>query len=145
MGASNISSILHESLPRLSLCGRAIIDAALLNGGSIGTAQDVAHHLGLRNRFALARLMTREGLPPLKDLAAWASVLTWVDRTERTGCSLCEQAFRVRKDPGFCYRTVNRITGRRWQEHGLTWTLKLFLTHCRHESIAQFRASRGRA
>jgi len=119
--------------PDLSLFSRAVIEASLLTGGSIGTAQQVAPSLGLRNRFALARLLKREGLPPLHELAGWASVLTWIDRAECTGCSLCHLAFRERKDPATCYRTVKRITGLRWHElrlRGSEWVVKRFVGHC---------------
>ena len=102
----------------------------LLSGGSIGTAAQVAPHLGLHNRFELARFLKREGLPPLHDLAAWASVLAWLDRAEGTGCSLCQLAFRARKDPATCYRTVKRVTGLRWVElrrRGSAWVMQRFV------------------
>jgi len=129
----SLAGMLQASLPHLSLRARIVMDASLLSGGSIGTAQSVARHLGLSDRFALARLLKQQGLPPLHSLASWASVLTWVAHAERTGCSLCELAFRARKDPAFCYRTVKRVTGHRWKEtrlRGLDWVLKLFVAHC---------------
>jgi hypothetical protein len=109
------------------------MEAVLLSGGSIGTAQQVAPHLGLHNRFELARLLKREGLPPLHDLAAWASVLAWLDRAEGTGCSLCQLAFRARKDPATCYRIVKRVTGLGWIElrrRGSSWVLARFVARC---------------
>jgi len=124
----------HAFRPDLSLRTRAVVEAVLLCGGPIGSAQCVAPHLGLRNRFELARLLKREGLPPLHDLAAWASVLAWLDRAECTGSSLCELAFRARKDPATCYRTVKRVTGRRWVELrqlGSRWVIEQFVAHCR--------------
>ncbi len=116
--------------PDLSLRSRAVVEAVFLSGGSIGTAAQVAPHLGLHNRFELARFLKREGLPPLHDLAAWASVLAWLDRAEGTGCSLCQLAFRARKDPATCYRTVKRVTGLRWGElrrRGSAWVLQRFV------------------
>ena len=110
------------------------MEAVLLSGGSIGTAQQVASHLGLHNRFELARFLKREGLPPLHDLAAWASVLTWVDRHQRSGSSLCQLAFGTRRDPAVCYRMVKRITGLQWHElrhKGLAWVAERFVEHCR--------------
>ncbi len=123
--------------PELSLRSRVLIEALLLSGGSLGTAQQVARQLGLRNRFDLARLLKREGLPPLHDLTGWASVLVWVDRAECTGCSLCQLAFHARKDPAVCYRTVKRITGLRWQQikaRGSGWLLERFVAQCRASS-----------
>jgi hypothetical protein len=114
-----------------------VVEAVLLSGGSIGTAQQVARNLGLPNRFQLARMLKREGLPPLHELAGWASVLAWVDRVERTGCSLCQLAFRARKDPAACYRTVRRVTGERWQVikvQGLAGVSERFVASCRRRN-----------
>jgi hypothetical protein len=130
---SAVARTVRASLPRLSFRSRAVVEAQLLSGGSIGTAQQVAPHLGLASRFELARLLKREGLPPLHDLAAWASVLAWLDRAEGTGCSLCELAYRSRKDPATYYRTVRRITGLTWQAIrvlGSDWAVRRFLTQC---------------
>jgi len=137
VGISTLTSLLHASLPDLSLKARAVIDALFLSGGSIGTAHDVASRLGLRNRFELARLLKAEGLLPLHDLAAWASVLDWVQHAEGTGCSLCQLAFRARKDPATCYRTVKRVTGLHWHElkvRGITEVLHRFLARCNPEA-----------
>lgn len=119
-----------------------MVEAVLLSGGSIGTAQQVASHLGFHNRFELARFLKREGLPPLHDLAAWASVLTWVDRNEHTGCSLCQLAFGARRDPAVCYRTVKRITGLQWHDlkhKGLAWVVERFIARC-HANADRYRA-----
>src|SRR5712692_3302372 len=116
MAMSTLTSLLQATHPKLSLRARAVVDALFLSGGSIGTAHEVASRLGLRNRFELARLLKAEGLPPLHDLAAWASVVAWVQHAERTGQSLCQLAFRAHKDPAVCYRTVKRVTGLPWQE-----------------------------
>ncbi len=133
MALSAVARTVHASRPDLSLRSRSVVEAVLLSGGSIGTAQEVAPYLGLHNRFELARLLKREGLPPLHDLAAWASVLAWLDRAEGTGCSLCQLAFRARKDPATCYRTVKRVTGLRWAElrrRGSPWVLRRFVALC---------------
>lgn len=114
MSAGWIVLRVHTALPHLSLRAQAIIDALLLTGGRLGTAQQLAPHIGERNRFAVARLLRREGLPPLHDLAGWARVLSWLDCAERSGCSLCQLAFRWKKDPAVCYRSVKRITGLNW-------------------------------
>jgi len=123
----------YASRPDLSFRSRAVVEAVFLSGGSIGTAQQVAPHLGLHNRFELARFLKREGLPPLHDLAAWASVLAWMDRSEQTGCSLCQLAFGAKRDPAVCYRTVKRITGLQWRDlrrKGLAWVVDRFVARC---------------
>ena len=129
----------HRSRPDLSLRCRAVVEAVLLSGGSIGTAGRVAPHLGLHDRFALRRLLKSEGLPSLHVLAAWASVLTWLERAESTGSSLCQLAFRAHRDPATCYRTVKRITGLPWLEirqRGSAWVVQKFMGQCRCRSSA---------
>ena len=124
---------IHYLLPHLSMRAQAIVDALLLNGGDVGTARELAPRIGERNRFALARLLRREGLPPLHSLAAWTRVLTWVDSAERSGCSLCELAFRCKKDPAVCYRTVKRVTGLSWsvlRRHGSRRLIATFVAQC---------------
>lgn len=147
MVISPVGALLQSSLPGLSVRARAILEAQLLSRGSIGTAGEVAPHLGLRNRFELARLLKREGLPPLNDLAAWASVMAWVEGSERTGCSLCQLAFWARRDPAVCYRTVKRITGLTWHEvkrKGIDWVVKRFLTRLSSPSSAPTRRAAAR-
>ena len=114
MSRNQIAQRLHTALPHLSTRAQTIVDALLLSGGDLGTAKQLAFHIGESNRFGLARLLRREGLPPLHSLAAWTRVLIWVDTAERSGCSLCQLAFRYKKDPAVCYRTVKRVTGLKW-------------------------------
>ena len=71
-----IRSTIHGQLPWLSFRVRALLDALLLSGTSIGSAGEVADHLGIGNRFHLARVLRANGLPPLHRLAAWMGVLT---------------------------------------------------------------------
>ena len=123
----------HRYRPDLSLPSQAVVEAVLFCGGPIGTAEQVAPHLGLHNRFELGRLLRREGLPALHYLAGWASVLKWLEGAESTGCSLCQLAFRARKDPATCYRTVKRITGLPWLEirrRGSAWVVQQFMAQC---------------
>ncbi len=133
VGLYPVARTVYASRPDLSFRSRAVVEAVFLCGGSIGTAQQVAPHLGLHNRFELARFLKREGLPPLHDLAAWASVLAWMDRSEHTGCSLCQLAFGAKRDPAVCYRTVKRITGLQWRDlrrKGLAWVVDRFVARC---------------
>jgi hypothetical protein len=135
------------ALRDVPLLSRAIVEALLLCAGPIGSADEVANRLCLRNRFALARMLKTAGLPPLHELAGWAKVLTWVDEAERTGNSLCQLAFRSRCDPAACYRLVKRITGLHWRDihrHGTCWVVGRFLDRCvsrSHPSMPQKRPS----
>ena len=127
-------AVIHGARPRLTLFSRAILDAILLTERSIGSAETVARRLGLRNRFQLARMLRREGLPPLHRLAGWATVLSWVVGAERRGESLSATAFHSRRHPSACYRLVKEITGRRWEyvrAKGSDWVQDQFLREFR--------------
>jgi len=133
-GYDRLSDVLHRELGGLSWRGRAILDAVALSKGSIGTAQQVAERLGLPNRFALARLLERQHLPPLRELADWASLLAWTEKWECSGTSLCRQALSVGRDPAVCYRIVQRLTGEPWEGVrvlGSRWILQRLLSRCR--------------
>jgi hypothetical protein len=108
--------MLHALRPALSPFASAVVDAILLAEGPIGSAQDVAQTLGLSSRFDLARMLKREGLPPLHRLAEWAMIESWVRTAERDGLSLCYMAFRCQKHPSACYRLVKQTTGMRWDQ-----------------------------
>ena len=110
--------------PAMSLFPRAIVEAILLSQGSIGSGAEVAQHLGLTNRFKLARMLKQAGLLPLHRLADWAMLDSWMRAAERDGVSLCCIAFRARRHPSACYRLVKELTGLTWGElrqRGLRW------------------------
>ena len=133
MRPGSLAQLVHNVLPRLSLRAQAVVDALLLTGGDVGTATELASHLGLSSRFRFARLLKSEGLPALHDLAGWARVLRWLEQAESNGCSLCRLAFSSKKDPAACYRTVKRVTGVPWRElrrRGSRWLIADFLIHC---------------
>jgi len=129
--------VIHSLRPHLRPYPRAIVDAMTLSERSIGSATVVADRLGLRSRFQLARLLKREGLPPLHKLAAWLTVLSWTIRAERTGESLCVIAFRSHRHPSACYRLVRETTGKRWEEvrdRGSLWLQQQMLATLRKSS-----------
>src|SRR5262249_40570483 len=79
------------------------------------------------------RLLKREGLPSLEDLAGWVSVLNWVLGWEQRGTSLFEQALTSNRDPATCYRLVKRITGATWitvRNHGSAWVVLQLRDRC---------------
>jgi len=123
-------SAIRAARPHLTLLSRVVLEAIHLSEGSIGPARAVARHLGLENRFQLARLLRREGLPSLHRLAAWATVLSWVRAADHTGVSLCRMAFRSNRYPAACYRLVREVTGLRWGQvraRGSAWVQLQFL------------------
>ncbi len=127
-------SPIRATHPRLTLPASAVLEAILLTEGPIGSAQSVAHALGLTNRFRLARLLNQQGLPPLHRLAEWATVLSWLVTAERNHVSLCWIAFRSRRHPSACYRLVKQVTGHRWEdvrEKGSAWAISEFLKELR--------------
>jgi len=118
---------------------RAIVEAILLSGGSIGSAQLVAQQLGFRNRFQLARLLKREGLPPLHRLAAWTTILSWVRTAEQEGACLFRLAFRWHRHPAACYRLVKEVTGLPWTEvrrRGSRWVEQMLIKEFPRASLA---------
>lgn len=120
--------------PGLTLPSRAIVEAVCLAEGSIGSADQVARALGLKNRFTLARLLKREGVLPLHRLAGWATVLSWVVAAEQNGVSLCWLAFRSRRHPSACYRLVREMTGVCWETvrvRGSKWVRQRLLAELR--------------
>lgn len=122
---------------------RAVVDAILLTEGPIGSATTVARHLGLNNRFQLARMLKREGLPPLHRLGEWATVLSWTIAAERDGLSLCRIAFRSRRYPSACYRLVKEVTGFGWQEvkdRGSEWVERQFIRELCGQRAMSFRS-----
>jgi hypothetical protein len=121
---------IRANRPHMTLRARAVLEAILLSKGSIGSAEQVARELGLKNRFRLARLLQSEGLPPLHRLTEWVTVMRWVGAAEQDGVSLCWMAFRSRRHPSACYRLVKQITGQGWehvQAKGGSWVLRQFL------------------
>jgi hypothetical protein len=124
-------SEIRDARPGMSLYPRAIVEAICLCEGPIGPADQVARQLGLPSRFKLARLLKREGLPPLHRLAEWATVLSWVTTVESERVSLCWIAFRCRRHPSACYRLVKEVTGLRWESvlaRGSRWVQRRFLS-----------------
>jgi len=128
-----LTSLLQNTLPHLSLKGRAVLSAlGCVNGRAPGSAE-LAAWLGFHDRYQFARAMRREGLPPLETLGGWARMLYWMLEAETSGISLRELADRERIDPAVAYRLVRRITGQRWSEvrrAGLAVTVLRFRDRC---------------
>ena len=111
---------------RLSPASCTLLSFLVSGAPNVGPARHVAKRLGLSSRFGLARLLKRDGIPPLHRLSGWFAVLRWVSAAEQHALSLCRVAFHSRKDPAACYRLVKRITGRPWRQVralGSTWVI----------------------
>jgi hypothetical protein len=128
------STLLQTGLHWLSPQGHAVVQHLIRTQGYPGPANQTASALGLRNRFQLSRLLEREGLPCLEDLAGWVRVMLWVLDWESTGVSLSRSALGSVRDPAACYRTVERVTGLGWnrvRSLGSSWVLLALLESCR--------------
>ena len=123
-GGSAVLELVHAAFPRLSCSGHVVLTEFVRAGDQLGSPDSFARRVGLRSRFQLSRLFRREGLPPFEQLANWCRVMTWVERAERTGVSLCRQATDVGADPAAWYRVVRTVTGLPWRtvrQHGCAW------------------------
>lgn len=131
---------LHNAFPHLSFHAWAILDALMLGGGCIGSTTAVARRLGFPSRFALARMLRRQGLPGLRELGAWISLLRWLIAAERSEAPLFVIATRSRRCPAVCYRTVKRLTGLTWVQlraRGSAWALRRFIARCQSHPCAR--------
>lgn len=126
--------LLSGTLYWVSLRTRAVLDALVACDGEFGRARFFAVRLGFRDRHQLARVLAREGLPPLEELAAWIRVIRWVLSWEQDRTALSELALGGGADPAVCYRTVRRLTGANWRDvraRGLAWALDRLRDRCR--------------
>ena len=120
---------IQHALPWLSV-ESLLVMRHLLTSDRPGTSEAVARQLGLLNRFRLARILKRDGLPPFHRLSGWAKVLHWLDEGERSTVSLCTAALTEGSEPSARYRLVKLVTGVHWTEArttGAHWALAKFI------------------
>lgn len=121
-------------LPWLSPRGRAVINTVGSFGVHVPSGERLATMLGLENRFQLARLLRREGLPAVGLLADWTSVLYLLLEAESAGTALVPLARRAGIEPATCYRRYHRMLGVTWlqaRRNGFAWALTKFAESCR--------------
>jgi hypothetical protein len=127
------ATLLQTALHWLSPQGHAVVQQLILTQGYPSSASQLALAVGLRNRYQLSRLLEREGLPCLEDLAGWIRVILWVSDWESKRVSLSQSALGAIRDPAACYRTVERVTGHSWnrvRSLGSTWVLVELVDCC---------------
>jgi len=111
-----LTTLLQSAVPQVSGPSRALLSSLACINGSLLPANEIAAWVGLRNRYQLSRVLRRDGLRPISELAGCVRVLYWRCRAEETGASLLELARHDHVDPAVAYRLVQRITGKRWSE-----------------------------
>ena len=81
----------------------------------------------------MARLLRREGLPQLEELAAWVRLLRWLILWQSGSGSLSRMALDAGLETSVCCRTIRRLTGATWTEAralGSEWALILLVERC---------------
>jgi hypothetical protein len=111
-----LDELLRLALPELSRQGNAVVTAIVGMHAEEWTVDELAKSLGLSNRYAVERLLRREGLPSCAKLLGWVRILEWVLACEDDAASLCHLALSDGGDPAARYRTVKRITGLSWSQ-----------------------------
>jgi hypothetical protein len=146
VSAHDVLQVLHAAFRGLPLAPRVLLEAMALTGGSIYSSTRVAAVLGCGNRFAIARLMHEAGLPTVRELAGWISVLCWLMEAERTQESLFTITTRAHRAPAACYRLVKRLTGATWRSvrsHGSAWVLRRLQRRCRELHVSTRQQNRS--
>lgn len=136
-----VETLLQQVLPHVSPEGRALLAVLARDGGRLAAAAARATQVGFANRHQLARCLTRDGLPPVQELAGWVSVIAWIFAWESRGTSLFRSAIESHREPATCYRTVKRITGVSWRvarQRGLPWILLKFRDRCAGPAVADW-------
>jgi YVTN family beta-propeller protein len=147
MAPLSLTAKLHAALPWVSPQARAILTSLAACNGGIGSAEHLARVVALRNRFRLARLLRRDGLPPVGELAAWTRVLYWLHQAEADESPLARLALADGLDPATASRLVKRVLGITWtmaRGRGFQSAFDRFVAVCHRRPvalIAQRRAS----
>ena len=127
------ATALQQAVPWLSPHGHDILGALVACEGRTRPVEAFAHNAGFTSRHQLARVLQRDGLPPLEELGAWIYVLERLWDWEMSHVSLCKSALWSGEDPGDHYRRVQRLCGVRWSEAramGFNQVLVRFVQRC---------------
>ena len=129
-----LAVFVQVGMPWLSAGCHHVMASLVHRGGYPGSADGFAASAGFRNRYQLSRILQREGLPSLEELAGWIRLLTWVAAWEASRVPLSQAALRSLRDPAPMFRLVERLTGRTWTEVralGADWVFLRLLDRCR--------------
>src|SRR5512143_271545 len=145
MAPLSLAARLYAALPWVSQRVRAILTSLAASNGSVGSADHLARIAALRSRFQLARLLRRDGLPPVGELVAWTRVLYWLHQAEVDGSTLGHLVLVDGIDPATASRLVKRVLGITWttaRTRGFHSAFDRFVTECHRRHVA--RLARGR-
>jgi hypothetical protein len=137
-----VRRLLLATLPLASAESVRVIEALVQSGGLLHDTQRFAVDLQMGSRYRVARLLRRESLPQLEELAAWIRLVRWLVRWERGSGSLSRIALDDGLETSVCCRTVRRLTGTTWTEarnRGPEWAILLLVQRC--GSLAPRRAA----
>lgn len=145
-----LAALLLGTLDWLSPATREIvIQLSTVQGIRTGL---LAQQLTRRSRHQVARLLSHDGLPCLKQLRMWVRVVGWVLQWETDRTSLYRSAIAQDIDPAACYRSVRKVTGLAWSAvriRGLAWLLLELRATCHipdgHGRTARIRAAPSKA
>lgn len=93
---------------------RRIVRAILHAPSAFYSADGFARSVGLLDRHRLNRCLRRAGLPNFRAITAFGRILSMRDSAQMLGRSICAHAIRQNIDPAWIYRTIYRLTGKRW-------------------------------
>jgi hypothetical protein len=126
--------LLLAALPLTSPESVRLVEALARSGGHLQDARRFAADLQMGSRYRVARVLRRECLPQLEELAAWVRVMRWLVLWE-AGCgSLSRMALDDGLEMSVCCRTVRRLTGATWTQaraRGPEWAILLLSQRCR--------------
>lgn len=125
MSTQRLPALLLATLHWISPVSRQVVETLAGFGGAFG-ADLLARRLGLRTRHRLARMLARDGLPPLQELRSWIRLVAWVLEWEGVRASLFRTAIAQDLDPAACYRVDKKLTRASWTEvrsRGVAWVV----------------------
>jgi hypothetical protein len=141
-----LAPVLLSVLPARSPESRQILEALSASRGLLHDTAAFAAELHLGSRYRVARLLRRESLPQLEELAAWVRVIRWLLAWQGHSSSLSHIALDDGLETSVCSRTVRRCTGVTWTEarsRGPEWAVTLLAERC--ATLAQRRGLAVRA
>jgi hypothetical protein len=129
-----VRRLLLAALPLTSPESLRLVEALTRSGGLLHDAQQFAVALEMGTRYRVARVLRRESLPQLEELAAWVRVMRWLVLWEGGCRSLSRIALDDGLETSVCCRTIRRLTGATWTEaraRGPEWALLLLSERCK--------------